>query len=106
MSSGTGGFLAVPVDPKVRRVEAVLGAGLPLVVGTRGAQQFHAVVAPTGHQQLGINVARVDYMAVRQQGSVGQRLMDFRRRVAVCDGPGRRLHVRDQVQRVGITGHG
>ncbi len=58
----TDGLLGLPIDDKPTDSEATGLMCLPVGVGGRRSQQIHAVVALTGDEQLGVEIARIDHV--------------------------------------------
>jgi hypothetical protein len=54
VSFGTGRLLAVPVDPDMLNVEALIDAGLPMTVRACRTEQLNGVLAPAVDQECGV----------------------------------------------------
>jgi hypothetical protein len=57
---GTQGLLLLPVDHKMAGIESLSRSSLPSVIRPGRAYQVHAVLALTGDEQFGIQVAGID----------------------------------------------
>ena len=58
----TAGLGRVPIELARLGVTAGALAGVPVIVEARGAQQVHALVVPTVHEQVGVQDAGVHHM--------------------------------------------
>jgi hypothetical protein len=66
VSLWAGGLFVFPIDEKVIGIEACRLPGLPLMIAAGWTHHFEMVVLLTLHVQLGIHVAGIDNMLLRE----------------------------------------
>jgi hypothetical protein len=96
--------LPIPINLEILDVKAGAPAGLPVIIEACGAQQVHAVVAPTVHEQVGVQGAGVHDMGAGQQAPLLQGGVNLGGRRAVSCWAGGGFDVRDQVRQIILTG--
>src|SRR6266516_6283643 len=72
----TGRELGLPVQLKVRCIEALACPGLPTIVGQGRSDQANPIFLVTADQQVGIHIARIDELVLREQALLGQPLLN------------------------------
>lgn len=83
--------------------ESIRCTCLPALVTAGWSQQLDAIVTSAGHQQLGVQVARIDDVRCRQQSLAVQGRVDDRRDTPVSRGGGSRFNVRNEVGSVRLA---
>ena len=101
-----GRLLRVKVDAEVLRREAGVGAGLPVGVGSGGANQVDAVALRAGDEQGGVEGAGVHDVRGGEEVTPLERVVDDRRRGRIHDGTGARGHVGDEAGHVVLARFG
>jgi hypothetical protein len=67
LAFGTRSLLGLPVKLKLSCCEALLLLGLPLDIGTSGTDEINTVILPAAREQLGIRIAGIYHMLLRQE---------------------------------------
>ena len=99
-SSRTCRLLLFPADRELIGGEAFGFTGLPTGVRAGGIIELDAVQRSALDRKLGIDISRVDQMAIREQLLVRQSLVNGRKKVVIGGGGSGGLHVGDDVQEV------
>jgi hypothetical protein len=102
-SGWTSRLPCVPVNHKIGGSKAFVFLPLPPLITTNWAEQIEVVLLLTFDQQLGINVAHVGEMYIRQQIALVQRLVNPGGHCIIGWGRDGGFHVRNQMRQICIT---
>ena len=106
LAGRTSRLLLVPIDLDMLGVKTAPFAGLPVIVEARWAQQIHAVVVRTVHEQGGVQEAGVHARGPRQETPLRQRGVELGGCRSIGCRAGRGFAVRNQVRPIILTGFG
>ena len=92
----------LPIDGELSEVECVFCVSLPGHIRAGGSNQGDTLGLGF-HQEMGIDISRIDKMLTRYQALVHQCLVNCLSTIHFMDGCRRRHHLSDQMARVILT---
>ena len=99
----TPDLLLLPIDRKLVNALGAVDLGLPTGILARRAQEVDPMRLPAVDEQLGTDIGGIDQVLLRRHTLVNESLLDRFRTHRFMDRGWRRVHLRQQVGRGGLT---